>query len=407
MTSKRNPPADGLGARPPSLPDLETDPPPAPTTARNALRLGAAAFVVAVIGLVVGAVALAGTSGSSCRTAAWSVVPAAADLPTGWSIGASQVAVDGMTTEVVGPAPAGGTTAPPTIYLQASCYNGDAAAALDSSRAAAVAAGETIVDRPDLGDGGYAIQSGSSTPTAVFFRRAGLVITASPSGTVTTSDLEGATSAIATAADRALAGIGVAAASLAPGSSPSPAASSGAGGSSPAPSNVAGASPAASGGAAGASPNPSPAAPELIAMLPDKVGSTPLTRDSVIGTDVLADDTTSRAMIAGLATLGSTPANLHIAQAYDETGTLQASLVAFRVPGMPASKLAPIVVDTWLSGSSAGVVTSKVTLGGRELTKVTYGSGGPSAYVRESGEAVIVIDTTDAALAGTIAALLP
>jgi hypothetical protein len=406
MSSRRHAPADEPGVGQPSPSEPKTATPRAPATARNALRIGFAALAVAAVGLVVGAVALVGSGGSSCRTTAWNVVPAAADLPAGWSIGASQVAVDGITTAVVGPTPATATTAPPTIYLQVSCYGGDAAAALDRSRAAAAAAGETIVERPDLGDGGYAIQSASSATTAVYFRRAGLVVTATPSGSVVTSDLEATTTAIAAAADHAISGIAVAQASRAPGSSTGSAASSGPAGSSPAASDIPGASPAPSDAAAG-SPEPSPAAPELIAILPDKVGSTPLTRDSAIGTDVLADDTASRAMIASLATLGATPANLRIAQAYDTTSTIPASIVAFRVPGTPASKLAPIVIDTWLSGSAPGVMTSKVTLGGRELTKVSYGTGGASAYVRESGEAVMVIDTSDATLAGTIAALLP
>ena len=406
MSSRRRAPADEPGAGQPPSSEPEAAVPRTPPTARNALRIGVVALAVAAVGLVLGALALAGPGESSCRTTAWNVVPAAADLPAGWRIGASQVAVDGMTTAVVGPETANATTAPPTVYLQASCYGGDAAAALDRSRAAAVAGGETVVDRPDLGDGGYAIQNASSATTAVYFRRAGLVVSATPSGTVAASDLEMATSAIATAADHAISGIAVVQASRAPGSSTSPAASNDLAGSSPAASDIAGASPAPS-GAAAESPAPSPAAPELIAILPDKVGSTSLTRDSAIGTDVLADDTASRAMIASLATLGVTPANLHIAQAYDPSSTLQASLLAFRAPGTPASKLAPIVIDTWLSGSAAGVVTSKVTLGGRELTKVTYGSGGASAYVRESGESVIVIDTSDETLAGTIAALLP
>ncbi len=397
MSTRRHGPADMPEPRQPPESVAPVTTARTSATARNALRVGLGALAVAAVGLVVGVVALAGTGGSSCRTTAWAVVPAGSDLPAGWKVGASQVAVDGLATTVVGPASADGTTAPPTVDVLVSCYDGDAAAALDRSRAAAVAAGETVVDRTDLGDGGYAIQDASSATTAIYFRRAGLVISASPSGPVASSDLDATTSAVVAAADRAVAGVASTTASQAPAAT------------NPAPSAAATepVSPAPSDGSAGASPAPSPAAPELVALLPDAIDGTALTRDSANGADVLTDDTASRAMIASLATLGATRADLHIAQAYDETSSIDAYLLAFRVPGMPGTKLAPIVIDTWLSGSAAGVATSKVTLGGRELTKVSYGAAGASAYVMTSGEAVIVIDTADEALAGKVAALIP
>jgi hypothetical protein len=126
-----------------------------------------------------------------------------------------------------------------------------------------------------------------------------------------------------------------------------------------------------------------------------------------MGTEVLGTDTASRAMIAALGTLKKTAADLQVAQAYDETGGVDIYLLAFRVPGTPAADLAAIVISTWLSGSGPGVTKSTVTLGGRELTKVSYGDGGAVSYVRASGEAVIVIETSDEALASTVAALLP
>jgi hypothetical protein len=75
---------------------------------------------------------------------------------------------------------------------------------------------------------------------------------------------------------------------------------------------------------------------------------------------------------------------------------------------MRAADLAPIVLDTWLSASGSGVTTSTVTLGGKELTKVSYGDGGSVSYVRATpGEAVVVIETSDEALAAAAAATLP
>jgi hypothetical protein len=350
------------------------------------------ALVVAGLGLFVAIAALVGWGGGSCRTTAWNALPAAADLPAGWSMGMSQVVVDGLATTLVGPASADQAAGMPAIYVMVSCYDGEASAALDRSRAAAEATGETVVARPDLGDAGFAIEDASATTTAVYFRRGGLVASVAPSGAVDALDLEAVARAVLAAVDRATIGVAVVPAtaplpSTAPTTSPEPSPS----------------------GAAleSASPEPSAAAPELLALLPHEVAGTVLVNDSAIGTDVLGTDTSSRAMIAALGTLDRTAADLQVAQAYDETGSLDCYLLAFRVPGTPAADLARIVIGTWLSGSAPGVTTSPVSLGGRKMTKVSYGDGGAVSYVRASGEAVIVIETSDEALASTLAALRP
>ena len=129
--------------------------------------------------------------------------------------------------------------------------------------------------------------------------------------------------------------------------------------------------------------------------------------DSATGADVLGTDAASRALVATLRTFDSTAADLQIAQAYDETGTLDCYLLAFRVPGVDAARLAPVIIDTWLQASSSGVTTSTVTVGGKEVTVVDYGDQGTVSYVYASGEAVVVIETSDEAVAGEVAALLP
>ncbi len=423
MTSQRHGPAS---SRPSSQVDPDpaappADPPDSPVaspTARRALRLGVGALATAGLGLVVAIVALAGSGGGSCRATAWNAAPAPADLPAGWTVGRTQVDPDGLGASLVGPVPAGDTTGTPTIYVAVSCYAADAAAALDRSRAAAEAAGQAVVARTDLGDGGYALEDATASTTLIQFRRGGLVASVAPSGAVDAADLEAGAQAVAAAMDRAVSGV-----AAAPASPASPAASATAGTSPIATAGTSPTAPATSGeptapatsaeptpteaAVASGSPEPSPAAPELLALLPDAIDGTPLTSGSAIGTDVLGNDTSGRAMIAALETLGKTPADLQLAQAYDETGTLDCYLVAFRIVGMPATELGPVIVSTWLSGSSPGVSTSTVTLGGRELTKVSYGADGPVSYVRASGEAVVVIATSDEALAGTVAALLP
>jgi hypothetical protein len=372
---------------------MPSDPAPAASpTARAALRVGVAALVVGALGLAIAIAALVGSGGGSCRTTAWGAIPAAADLPAGWSMGMSQVVVGGLATTLVGPASADQAAGPPAIYVMVSCYDGEASTALDRSRAAAEASGETVVARSELGDAGFALQGASETATAIYFRRGGIVASVAPSGAVNAPDLETVARAVLEAVDRASSGIAAAPAT------PGPASTAPATSPEPSPTGAA---------LASASPEPSAAAPELLALLPHEISGTVLVSDSAIGTDVLGTDTASRAMVAALGTLDKTAADLQVAQAYDDTGTLDCYLLAFRVPGTPAADLARIVIGTWLSGAAPGVTTSTVTLGGRELTKVSYGDGGAASYVRASGEAVIVIETSDEALAGTVAALLP
>ncbi|MFH1474781.1 MAG: hypothetical protein ABIG85_02875 [Chloroflexota bacterium] len=395
MSTRRQGPGSGR-PDPNAAPDPAspaTRGPAANATARAALRVGVGAFVVGALGLLVAVAALVGWGGRSCRTTAWNAVTAAADLPAGWSVGTSQVVIDGLATTLVGPTSADDTMGAPAIYVMVSCYDGDASTALDRSRAAAEAGGETVVARSDLGDAGYAIEDAFATTTVVYFRRGGLVASVAPSGAVDPLDLEAALLAVLAAVDRASSGV----------VAPAPPAS---GPSSSAPVTTAEPSPSEA-ALESAGPDPSAAAPDLLALLPTEVAGTTLVSDSAIGTDILGADTSSRAMIAALGTLGRTPADLQVAQAYDENGELDVYLLAFRVPGTPAADLAAIVVGTWLSGSTPGVTTATVTLGGRELTKVTYGDQGAASYVRATGEAVFVIETSDETLASAVAALLP
>jgi hypothetical protein len=96
-----------------------------------------------------------------------------------------------------------------------------------------------------------------------------------------------------------------------------------------------------------------------------------------------------------------------VAQAYDETSNSELTILAIGVDGMSTAKVLPIVLDSWLAASGAGVTQQKVTLGGQEFTRVDYGDEGAMDYVRTSGDAVIVITTPDPAQAAAAAAALP
>ncbi len=361
-------------------------------TARTALRVAVAALLFAAFGVVAAVTTLLGGGAASCRTTAWNAVPDVADLPAGWSVGASDVSADGLATRLLGPVPVDGTTEQPIVYVVVSCYGSDATTGLDRTSAAAEAAGETVVERSDLGDAGFTIENAVSGTTAVYFRRGGLVAYAAPSGTVEPVDLEAAATAVEAAVERAVGGVAAVPATSAPSSSAAAASEA------PSASAVTEASP---------TPSPSAAAPELLAVLPDEVSGTTLVSDSATGADVLGTDAASRALVATLRTFDATAADLQIAQAYDETGTLDCYLLAFRVPGVDAARLAPAIIATWLQASSSGVTTSTVTVGGKEVTAVDYGDQGTVSYVYASGEAVVVIETSDEAVAGEVAALLP
>jgi hypothetical protein len=285
------------------------------------------------------------------------------------------------------------------MYITVTCYGDDATSAIDLSREAARTAGEGVTEGPDVGDDGYAIEDATSGTFVVHFRRGPLVAYGSTSGTVAAEDV----GAVALALDAAMAqALDDPVVSAAPPGSPNAS-----GASSPDPSAEPAESPAGESPGAETTPSPSEAAPELVAMLPTEIAGTPLVRDSAIGSAVLSDDSMSRALAATIRSLGASVDDLQIAQAYDETGTLDAYLLAFRLPGFAATVLAPAILETWLGAGAAGVTSTDATVGGKAVTTVAYGDEGASSYVYRTGEAVIVLETGDPELAATVLAVLP
>jgi hypothetical protein len=375
--------------------------------ARYALVLASVALVLAGIGLVVGAAAFLGSGGGdACRTAAWDSEPAAADLPAGWTVSTSQVGIDGLGVGLSGTA-ADSTSANATIYATVSCFGADASAVISRSLANAEAGGLIVTDRTDLGDEGYAA-SDTTGSLAVHFRLDSLVTYAATSGTVTQEDLDTVAAAFDAAMGRALGGGGSAGSASSPASSVAPVPSASASSSGAPEPSASGAAAASPDTGAGESSSASPeAAPELVALLPTSVGGTTLTRDSATGADVLGGDAVSRALSAALRGMGASTDDLHAAQAYDETGAIDLYMIAFGVPGVPGSKLAPVILDTWLSATGAGVTTKTEAIGGKEVTTVDYGDQGSKAYVHTTANGVVVVQTADAALAAQAIAAIP
>ena len=358
-------------------------------TEQTGSALYAAAPWIAVLALIVAlaAVGLTLTKGggddlAACRSAAWSAIPDAHDLPANWTLGTTDMNANGMTVSVMGPATPDDTTAQPVAYASVTCYGSSAETALRENRDAAEAAGSKVVDRVAGGSAYDVIASSGSVTT--LFRVGSLVGQIADAGTADPADLAKITAAVASAmGDKAAAG------------SPGPRPSGGASG-----------EPTGSGdlGAGSASPGASSVAPELEAKLPKKVGDTVLTTQSTSADSVFGTDPNSRALSARIRALGGDVSDLQIAQAFDDSGSIDLSIVAFRLPGKDGAKLRAAIVETWLSANVAGVKQSQITLGGKRLTKIDYGDDGPLDYVYGGSDYVIVIDTADATVAEQAAA---
>jgi hypothetical protein len=357
----------------------------AATGERATRRLALGAIFLAVVALGLTAWRVIAPGSSSCQSAAWSAAPAAADLPSGWSISATQYLVNELSITLSGPPPIDQTSSRAVIYVTVSCFVDDAAGSVTRSQAAAVAAGLTVASRSDLGEQGYTANA-STGASFIQFRHGSVVTYVAASGDATPADVD----AVASALDRAQGGNGSAAVI------PTPAPSDNG---TPQPTDVF--------GSAAPSPAASIAAPELEAALPTSVGGTALSINSAVGTDVLGNDPGSRAIAAALRAAGSSPDAFRAAQAYDPTGTIDLSITAFRVEGMAADRLQTIVIDGWLSAGGSGVKTTSTTISGRTVTQVDYGDGGTTPYIAISGDIVIIVESSSATLAAQAIAALP
>lgn len=357
----------------------------------RALVFIATLSIVAAL-VAVGALAFTVTRGgdpSGCRTVAWNAIPETSALPAGWSMVSNRVFPDNLSTTLVGPTPSGSTQGP-AVYVSLICYGNDAALAMTRSRDGALAAGATDFAFPSIGDASFAVQSIAAGSTAVYVRRGVLIANLTAPTSMDQSTLDGLARTVDAAMTRALSGTQPP--SFAPGSpAASTEGSAAASPSGPAPSQSAVAE--------------SHVAPDLEAKLPHLVGSATLTTQSVLGTSVLQSDAASQALVASLTKLGKTPADLEIAQAHDASGSLQASVLAYRVKGATASDLGKALLASLLTDTSATPKSSQVTLASRPVTKVTFAQS-PAVYLYEASGIVFAVQAADDSVASTVLALL-
>ena len=352
---------------------------------RTTRRIAIAAIVVALLAVGLAVVRAVMPASSSCQQASWDVRPGVDDLPLGYTLSASQYDINRQQVTFLGPLPADETSTQGVVYVTVTCFDEGAADAVARSEQAAKDAQQTVTTRDDLGDGGFAAtdEGGSNF---VQLRHGDVVVYLAASAEVDPTDVDG----IASAYDKALGGDGgaVAVGTQDPGvEEPSDELES-VDPSEELPSEVA-------------------IAPELEAKLPADVDGTVLTIDSAVGTDVLGEDQSSRAITAALRAAGKTPADLTLAQAYDETQAADLSIIAFAVEGLTDAETRDIVLDSWLSASGAGVTRSDVQLGGTTVTRIDYGDDGTMDYVVTRDGAVVVITTGDEALATAAIEAMP
>ncbi|MBA2380517.1 MAG: hypothetical protein H0V73_00265 [Chloroflexi bacterium] len=357
----------------------------APWLALLAVVLAAAALAFVVVGRGSG-----GGDLSACRSAAWKAIPDPEGLPASWNLGSTDLNANGLTISFIGAAVDEGT-AGPVVYASVTCYGDAAATALEDNRRAAEAAGSVITDRTDDGLA-YDVDNPSTGSVTTLFRVGGLVGQVADAGSANQSDLAVITTLVARAmGDESAAGTSALASTDDSNASEPPVV------------------------AASDEPLPSAFAPELEALLPTSIGDAgstaspgviPLTIQSASATDVFGDDPSSRALAARIRALGSSLDQLQIAQAFDESGSIDLSIVAFRLPKADQAKLRAAVIETWLSAGADGVTKSSVTLSGKSLTKIDYGDGSTIEYVYGKDDVVIVIDTSDVQVATQVAAKL-
>ena len=358
------------------------------TSARTTRILATAALVVALVALGFAAWRMLVPADAGCQQQAWDVTPAAEDLPTGWIASASQFDIDRKTMSFLGPTPQDEASSQAVIYATVTCFRAGAEDGVTRSRAAAEDAGQSVADRDDLGEQAYSAVDDSGA-AFLQMRTGKIVVYLAASGDASATEVD----ELASAFDRALGGDGGTIAPPAVVPTDDQAGASLDTGASPAP----GESLAAE----------SPAAPDLVAILPTQVGSIAMASDSATGGTFLSDDQGSRAIQAALRAAGKMPDDLRVAQAFDEAGVADLSVMAVTVDGLPAEQTRDIVLENWLAATGDGVTKDTVTLDGRTWTRIDYGDGGTLDYVLIDGANVIVITAADAALAEQAAAALP
>jgi len=347
---------------------------------KTATQLAVLAIVIAGIALGLSVWRSIAPAAASCQSAVWDAQPAGNQLPDQWTVKGTSLDPNRRTTQFAGVDPGDGSGAP-NVLATVTCFPDGAADAVNRAQAAAREIGQVVNAKTDLSDGGFEATDPSG---AIFleFRRGDIVVDLAASGGATATDIE----TVASAFDKSLGGDGGSIATPEPSSS----------------ADLGSADPSASDDGSGSTHD----APELEKLLPTTVGGVALSVDSALGGTVLTTDPGGRAATAALKAKGKTPDDLRYAQAVDPNQTLALNAVAISVSGLTAADTQTMLLD-WFQLSGPGVTHTDVKLAGKAWTRYDLGDEGPAYYFRSDGVAVMVITTSDPALAEQAAAAMP
>ena len=110
-------------------------------------------------------------------------------------------------------------------------------------------------------------------------------------------------------------------------------------------------------------------APELEALLPDKVKDTPLQLQSWTGDTILTDDGWSNSLNAFLTANEKKPTDLRVAQAYDPTQAFDGSVGIYKIAGIPPDKMRDALIAAW-KVDFPDAPSSAIKVDGQDVTKV-------------------------------------
>jgi hypothetical protein len=146
--------------------------------------------------------------------------------------------------------------------------------------------------------------------------------------------------------------------------------------------------------------------PQLEALLPDTIGGVALHRTSPSIAAQLDADPRAASALSLLRFIGKSSSDIHFARAVDDADPNLCSVYAFQVSGIDARLFGGAIANVVLS-SVPGAQTSTVNLGGKSVTKAVSPTGGPNAYIYETGDTAFAIETTDESLAAEALGKLP
>lgn len=147
-------------------------------------------------------------------------------------------------------------------------------------------------------------------------------------------------------------------------------------------------------------------APELEALLPDKLKDAPLDLQSWTGDSMFTDDGWSHSLTDFLATQQKKPADLRAAQASDPTQAFDGSIGIYRVAGVAPDKMRDALIAAWKVDFPDAPSTA-IKIDGKDVTKVDFGEDALDSYLYIRGDDVFDIETSDETVVGAALAALP